>query len=125
MYFFFTLMREKANTRKCGRLVFIKSQSPSSIFPVLKSIFSKAPPSWLKTSAVSCSGSIRASCNLLCPSRYTWAVDTRIYARSSFLQIQFLVTNIATNKEEYLFRGTRWYKLKWLKILDSRCILLK
>lgn len=125
MYSFFTSTCEKINTKNCGRLAFIKSRSPSSIFPFLKYIFSKEPLSWPKTSAMSCSGSIRASWNMFRPSNHTWAAATRIYARYFFFEIQFLAPNIATNKGVYLFRGKRWNKLVWLKIFDSRCILLK
>lgn len=62
------------------------SSLPCSIFPILKYIFPKASPSWLKTSDVTCSGSITGNWNGLCPSRHTWTAATRIYARSFSLR---------------------------------------
>ena len=48
----------------------LPSASPCLYFPpFLKQAFPEAPPSWLKGSAVSCSGSVGTSWNWLCPAQ--------------------------------------------------------
>lgn len=66
----------------------IFSSLSCSILPILKYVFPEVPPCWLRSSAVSCGGSIRASWNGPCLPRHTRAPApaTRIHARFFFLR---------------------------------------